>query len=343
MKNPFTGRLQPAPKNGGFYMENYWIWCGSVIKGEDNRYHMFASRWPKEMGFGANWLFNCEIVRASSDVPQGPYQFEEVVLSRRGREFFDGMNVHNPSIRKWNNKYFLYYMGTTYGGPIPGGEKEISSERFTEVWNNKRIGLAISDSVFGPWKRFDKPILEPRDYNHWDCTATTNPSAVILDDGTTYMLYKSRTYAASTLQIGVATADKPWGEYKRLSDKPIFHFDNPDIHLEDPFMWYENGMFHLLIKDDYKNNCGGISGKWGAGIYASSKDCIHWSIAEDPLVYSREVLWEDGSVTTQCNLERPSLLFENGKPTHLFLATGNGDSPYQFSHTWNMVIPIKNN
>jgi hypothetical protein len=108
-------------------------------------------------------------------------------------------------------------------------------------------------------------------------------------------------------------------------------------------MWYENEMFHLLIKDDYKNDCGGISGKWGAGIYASSKDCIHWSIPEDPLVYSREVLWEDGSVTTQCNLERPNLLFENGKPTHLFLATGNGDSPYQFSHTWNMVIPIKNN
>lgn len=74
MKNPFADRLLPAPKNGGFYMEDYWIWFGSVIKGEDNRYHMFASRWAKELGFGANWLFNCEIVRASRDLPQGPYQ-----------------------------------------------------------------------------------------------------------------------------------------------------------------------------------------------------------------------------------------------------------------------------
>ncbi len=64
--------------------------------------------------------------------------------------------------------------------------------------------------------------------------------------------------------------------------------------------------------------------------------------SEDPLVYSREVLWDDRSVTTQCNLERPNLLFEDGRPTHLFLAAGNGDAPYQFTHTWNMVIPIKN-
>ena len=29
------------------------------------------------------------------------------------------MNVHNPYIRKWNQTYYLYYMGTTFGGPIP--------------------------------------------------------------------------------------------------------------------------------------------------------------------------------------------------------------------------------
>ena len=67
MSNPFAGRLLPAPVNGGFQMEDYWIWCGSVVKGEDGRFHMFASRWPKKYGFAANWLYRCEIVRASSD------------------------------------------------------------------------------------------------------------------------------------------------------------------------------------------------------------------------------------------------------------------------------------
>lgn len=340
-QNPFTGKCLPAPVGGGFYMLDYWIWCGSVVKGEDNRYHMFASRWPKELGFGAQWLFNCEIVRASSDTPEGPYQFEEVVLGRRGREYFDGMNVHNPYIRKWNNKYYLYYMGTTYGGPVPEHEDEIDTGRFVEVWNNKRIGLAVSDSVFGPWKRVNQPILEPRDYRFWDCTITSNPAVAILEDGTTYMLYKSRTYANSTLMIGVARADRPDGVFQRISDDPIFRFDHPDMHVEDPYLWYSDGLFHMIIKDDYKNDCGGVTGKWGSGFYAASKDCIHWDIPENPLVYSREVLWDNGTTTVQCNLERPFVLLdENNQPTHLFLATGNGIEPYCFTHSWNMVIPL---
>lgn len=110
--------------------------------------------------------------------------------------------------------------------------------------------------------------------------------------------------------------------------------------MEDPYLWYSDGKFRLLIKDDFKNDCGGVTGHWGAGFYAESLDCVHWEIGPDPMVYSRQVLWDDGSVTTQCNLERPFLLIEDGRPTHLFLATGNGNQPYSFTHSWNMVIPL---
>ncbi|MFR1308788.1 MAG: glycoside hydrolase family protein [Gallintestinimicrobium sp.] len=213
---------------------------------------MFASRWPKDLGFGANWLFNCEIVRASSKNPEGPYTFQEVVLGRRGRTFFDGMNVHNPYIRKWNQTYYLYYMGTTFGGPIPGPGDEVDSSRFTEVWNRKRIGLATAPSVFGPWTRCDEPLISPRDCSHWDCTATTNPAVAIQPDGTTYMLYKSRSFADGPLKIGVAKAPRPDGPFERILDDPIFNFEDPNIHLEDPYLWYEDGKFRLLIKDDFK-------------------------------------------------------------------------------------------
>lgn len=336
--NPFKNKLLPALKNGGFKMEDKMIWCGSVVKGEDNRYHMFASMWDKSLGFGANWLYNCKIVRASSDKACGPYNFEEIVLDRRGREYFDGLNVHNPYIQKYDGKYYLYYMGTSFGGEIPCNDQ--SRERFIEVWNNKRIGLAVADSVFGPWKRCDKPILMPRDYRFWDCTITTNPAVTILEDGTTYMLYKSRTYANATLQIGVAKADKPDGKFKRISNDPIFRFDNPSLHVEDPFLWHQDGLFHLVIKDDFKDNSGGITGEWGAGLYATSEDCINWTIDNDPKVYSRKVKWDDGSVTTQPNLERPFLLIEDGKPTHFFFATGEGEGPYRLSHSYNICIPL---
>lgn len=341
MENRIGKRLLPAVTNGGFFQDNLMIWCGSVIKGDDGRFHMFASCWDRSMGFGYNWLFNSRIVRASSDIPEGPFHLEETVLPRRGREYFDGMNTHNPYIRYWNGNYYLYYIGTTYAGEIPSHMDEISYERSMEVWNQKRIGLAVSNSVFGPWKRRDTPLLEPRDCSHWDCTITSNPAVAILPDGRTYMLYKSRTYAGATLQIGVAAADRPDGPFVRLSDEPIFSLDNPDFHLEDPYLWYEDGLFHLLIKDDFKNNSGGLSGEWGAGLYGESADCIHWTFAEQPKAYSRTVRWDDGSVTTQCNLERPFLLLQDGKPTHLYLATGNGTVPYGSTHTWNMVFPLK--
>ena len=48
---PFGDRMGVAPVNGGFAMDDSWVWGGSVIRGEDGRYHMFASRWPKSLAF----------------------------------------------------------------------------------------------------------------------------------------------------------------------------------------------------------------------------------------------------------------------------------------------------
>src|SRR5262249_41603082 len=82
--------LGVVPRNGGFRMDGYWVWCGSVIKGDDGRYHMFASRWPKDITFHPGWMTSSEIVRAVADRPEGPYVFQQVVLPARGAEYWDG-------------------------------------------------------------------------------------------------------------------------------------------------------------------------------------------------------------------------------------------------------------
>lgn len=313
-------------------MEGYYVWDCSVIKASDGKYHMFSSRWPKKYGFGWNWVFNSEIVHCVSDRPEGPYVFKNVVLPRRGRRYFDGMNTHNTCIKEYQGKYYLYYMGTTYGGDIPD-ETEASAEYATETWNRKRIGLAVADDINGEFVRRDTPLLEPRDCSYWDCTITTNPSVAILPDGTTYMIYKSRKAIGKPLQLGIAVADRPDGEFRRLSDRPILEFADEDYHIEDPFIWYDEkkGLFGLVAKDDVKNGAYGITGEWGSGFYAESKDCMDFEIPKNPTVYTRHVNWADGTQTLQGNLERPCILFdENGKPTHLFCASGNGSTPYTF-------------
>ena len=88
MKNTFAQKLTVSPRNGGFRMQDYWVWCGSAIQGEDGRYHLFASRWSKKYLMHPGWTFHSEVVRASSPTPEGPYTFEEVVFRPRESRFF---------------------------------------------------------------------------------------------------------------------------------------------------------------------------------------------------------------------------------------------------------------
>lgn len=316
-----------------FQMDGYYVWDCSVIQ-SGGKYHMFSSRWKKELGFGWNWVFNSEIIHSVSDKPEGPYVFQNVALPRRGREYFDGMNTHNTCIKEYNGKFYLYYMGCTYGGDIPQGPDDYTQEYGIETWNRKRIGVAVADDINGEFVRRDKPILEPRDCRYWDCTITTNPTVAIMPNGKTYMIYKSRAAIGKPLQLGIAVADAPDGKFERLSDEPILNFEDENLHIEDPFFWYDakKKKFCLVTKDDCKNGSTGITGEWGSGFYAESDDGMHFEIPSDPTVYTRHVKWKDGRETVQGNLERPSILFdENGKPTHLFCASGNATEPYCFT------------
>lgn len=325
---PFTYR----PCNAVIAMEDpeHYIWDCSVIYAE-GKYHMFSSRWDKALGFGWNWVYNSQICHYVADKPEGPYSFLRVVLPRRGRQYFDGMNTHNTCVCCFEGKYYLYYMGTTYGGEIPNEEQ--SPERNVEVWNRKRIGVAVADSIYGEFVRQDKPLLEPRDCSCWDCTVTTNPTVAILPSGKTYMVYKSRRGVGQALQLGVAVADKPDGPFERLSGDPILQSDDPNTHIEDPFLWYDASRkkFCIIAKDDSKNGGYGITGEWGCGFYAESDDCIHFEIPEQPKVFSRYVHWKDGTQSQQGNMERTWVLFdEAGKPMYLFNASGAGPHPYSF-------------
>lgn len=329
MENTFGYKAGKTKK--ALDLPGYYVWDCSVIK-SGGKYHMFSSRWKEEYGFGWNWLFNSEIIHSVSDTPEGPYEFQNVVLPRRGREFFDGMNTHNTCIKEYKGKFYLYYMGTTYGTDVPTSG-DVDPCTAVETWNRKRIGLAVADDINGPFVRRDTPLLEPRDCGHWDCTCTTNPSVAILPDGETYMIYKSRAGHGKPLKLGIAHAPSPEGPFTRLSDSPILEFADENIHIEDPFLWYDakQGKFCLITKDDTKNGAFGITGEWGSGFYAESTDCRDFAVGDDPKVYSRTVTWEDGRVSTQGNLERPSVLFdEDGTPTHIFCASGDGPS-YQFN------------
>ena len=319
----FADRILPAPLDSGFrtvelYGQLHTIWCGSVIQGEDGRYHMFASAIPR--GPGKSWVWDSVVVRAVSDTIDGSYKFADVVLPRRGKPYFDGLMTHNPTIHKCRDTYLLFYTGSN------------CSERrdsIMEGWRNKRIGLAISKSVLGPWTRMDEPILSPRP-GKWDSVITSNAAPCVHEDGSVILVYKSTPSGYRPkgefdldLRLGVATADHYRGPYKRAAEDSILGLPGIKLDLEDAYIWKgRDGWYHMLVKVFHAGWI--LIGEMDGGLHAISRNGVDWQFAPNLRGYSRTVRWKDGTVTTQTRLERVQAFVKDGDPTHLFVATRAG-------------------
>jgi len=330
--------MMPVNQGSGFKMENYWVWCASVVKGEDGQYHMFASRWKKDLPFHPGWLLGSEVVRAVSKDPQGPYKFAETVLPDRGAQFWDGKITHNPHIIKHQGRYLLFYTGSTH--PFSDSEvQENTSAVVTVARAGKRIGIAVADSVYGPWKRFDKPAIDV-DCHGFDNFLTSNAAPCVLDNGDILVVYKTRSYKTegrqlhSNMMLCACVIDKSTFEVKKRGTAPLFD----SIELEDPFVWKEGGKFYMIAKDMTGEVCGQKQG----GIIACSGDGFEWKAQKGALCYSRTLKFADGKEKTMGNLERPFILFENGKMTHAFFAAsdGTGSGFDNVTETYSVSIPL---
>ncbi|MFW6371836.1 MAG: glycoside hydrolase family protein [Bacteroidota bacterium] len=333
-ENMFHENWEVSPKQGAFRMDDWIVWGGSVIKADDGKYYMFASRWPKHLSMSA-WVTNSEVVVAVSHVPEGPYTFQKVVLPARGKDFWDGMMTHNPSIQYHNGKYVLYYIGTTYDFEQPQ-DTIPDRQKYEQAWNGKRIGVAVSDSPLGPFKRKEEPLLAPRSDN-WDAAITSNPAPLIHEDGSVLLIYKSAPVPYPernknrTLQFGVARADHYLGPYERVGENNRIEFTPIDTDVEDPYIWKDDEKYYLLAK--CMNDS--ITGESQSGFLATSEDGISWRIADQPKAYSKTLHLDDGTTETMKKLERPQVLIEDGQPTHVFFACRN-----KKDEIFNMVRPI---
>jgi hypothetical protein len=344
----FQNHFVPTDLVPAFRMEGWWCWCGSVIRGMDGTYHMFASRWPKYLPFHPGWGVASEIVRAESDRLEGPYEFKEIVLGARGAGWWDGRSSHNPAIQKCGDEYLLFYTGMTY--PFPDITAEDHLDNFSPQWlaarASKRIGLATSKSIYGPWKRQDKPLLDVRP-GYFDDFFTSNPAPCVNEDGSCLLVYKARSYATppyrdkamemfSTMKLGVAYADHYSRPFVRLRNTPIFSLE--DGVLEDPFIWKTGDGYRMIAKD-----WGGTYTKEkGDGIFAASLDGMDWKIKEGATAFTHDIPLSDGGSRHLGNMDRPWIYFEGNRMKALFVATndGYGDSFGTLTESWNACIPL---
>jgi hypothetical protein len=232
-------------------------------------------------------------------------------------------------------------MGSTHPlDDAPRGVKfELTDPRCIVARSNKRVGMATSKSLNGPWTRRDRPILETKPNTFYNFL-TSNPAPVMHDDGSVLMVFKARKYTDkntfSAQMLGVAKAQNFMGPYSVIVDEPIFS-PTKFGEAEDPFVWKTEGGYQLVAKD----MTGKLTGEKHAGVHAQSKDGITWQLMPNPKAWSRTITWDDGKTEKLGQLERPCVLIENGRPAYLFAACGDGPGGFaNMSQSFTVAIPL---
>ncbi|TAK93311.1 MAG: hypothetical protein EPO07_18280 [Verrucomicrobia bacterium] len=208
----------------------------------------------------------------------------------------------------------------------PYAFQEIVLQKRTDNWDNTRIhnvkivraggkfvlyyidssnetGFADADSVTGPWTRRDKIAMR-----------VSNPAILVKPDASVYVFGRLRD--KSGVNRGIAfTAPAYDAPYAVVANG-----DNllpNDCELEDPTIWWANGQYNILL-NDWKGKATG-TGKAGAQYF--STDGIHYTLMRREPVFTKTVVYDDGTSETFSRRERPFVYTnERGEVIALFTA-----------------------
>jgi hypothetical protein len=304
--------VQPYdPAVSAYADAGYHCWDPQITRNEDGRYYLVYSRWLKN---GGDWLTNSEICMAVADQPAGPYKHLKFLLKGRGPGHWDELMACNSKIKKFGDKFYLYYISSK-----PGPTR-------LQIRNSQRAGVAVSTALTGPYEPLDYPIVIPAPPVH---SVTVNPTVELMPDGRYLMMLKGDkkshlpTEPMGQRVEGLAIADKPAGPFSIQPELAIKDFDT-----EDADVWWDarrKKFFAVFHAHTY------------IGLVESA-DGLHWQPAQHPrVVNGNRLRLANGTwlQTEEGPLQRPSVFFENGQPCVLCLAV-------PMKNNWHIVtVPLK--
>lgn len=348
-----------------------FVWGGSVVRGDDGRYHMLVSTWeagPDSLPFTQSWVLRSEIGYAISDRPDRGFELRGIVLRGRRHEgdslAWDAQMVHNPHLRRFDGRYYLYYTGSRDPGPPPAGHPGAALSKRDRVQQSQQIGVivfdAFEDLLAGRFERPGRPLLRPRTRVKPDRVLdpsppgtgpvpdnliVTNPSVVYRPADGRYLLYfKGNIYDPGWRGVhGVALGNSPTGPFT-AQDEVMFDVrmeDGSTASTEDPYVWRHpgHGLFYAVVKDF----TGRISGEEKGLALLQSADGLKWQPADPPRLMARTLALTDGTTLHPHRLERPQLLIDGGgRPTVLYAACALEDvNPRVRGGSFNVQVRLE--
>jgi hypothetical protein len=303
---------------------DWHTWGASVVRGDDGRWHLFHSRWPRATAF-TGWLSLSQVAHAVADDPAGPYEHVGIALAGRGPGHWDAVSAHNPVITRFDGRCYLYYISTRtadedadLGAIASTGYAHGSWKELREA---QRTGVAVADSLEGPWQRLDAPILEPSGPIE---TLTVNPAVARAPDGTILMIVKGDKpdTPGFVRSQALALAPTPTGPFE-IQPEPVID----DRDTEDAALWYDPRRRRFYAVFHAHDHIGLIT----------SADGRRWQRAAHPVVLRKDtaIAFADGTRWPVDRLERPFVLLDDaGLPSHLLVAVKRGDE------SANLALPL---
>jgi hypothetical protein len=314
----FCRRLEPVGRI--LELQDWRVWGCSPLDGPDGKVHVFFARWPNQTGH-EGWLTHSEVAHAVADKPEGPYRVLGTVLKGRGAGAWDSDMIHNPTIHKVGNRYALFYIGNSVERARRMGEQASGAQR---------IGLAMADSLNGPWQRVgDGPILDVSpNRKDWDSYITVNPALLQHPNGQFWLYYKAwdKYNSGDIRKIGLAIADRIEGPYRRHPKNPLIDFSSRGVWLEDPYVFIEGKRFCMITRDHGFFTGKANNAKPTPGLLFESDDGIRWS--EPAIAFkTAEAYFSEPNpdpLPRGGRFERPQILMRGGRAAYLFVAFVGG-------------------
>ncbi|HET9954830.1 MAG TPA: MYXO-CTERM sorting domain-containing protein [Polyangiaceae bacterium] len=288
---------------------DYYYWDGQIIRTKDGKYHMFMSTWAGSAGFNPGWTGSDAYHAISEQGVLGPYKRQGFVYTNNGSH-----KGHNVTALE-----------------LPDGSYAVVVSEIVPFTIYK------SNSLDGPWTSCTASIQTNGVNAGTDSHYDSNVSLTARHDGKFEIVQRHGLIAIADTLCGPYKMQKPtWAYpaanrpsidsiYPRRTSIPDPSITNPTYTWEeDPHIWISGGVYHVLYS--------GSGDRIGYHLY--SPDGINnWKdggLAFNPRMAEKIFCYQD---STTCNkwykMERPGVVLENGRVTHVTWAVADVDKDNQ--------------
>ncbi len=282
-----TENVLPRDINNGLEdstMQNWCYWDGKIVKDDDQKYHLYASRWSQSLPHSKGWNKGSKGIHAVSNNLLGPYKD----LGMAWPHWNQGSGHNVVGLRMHDGRYAMISSEVTPGN------------------------VFVSDSPTGPWEHLGPLQVDPNGfpgglarYNELNDGAVRAGTVghmanvmIIIRPGGRYMLI-ARYCAPMISDDGIL------GPYKILADKAWKGLASiPQYKMEDPTVWYSDGLYHIVVNFHGQDTT----------YHLTSEDGIHnWTDRGLAFHKDKEIFrYADGVRNRWSTVQRPTVYTEDG-------------------------------